>query len=348
MGPIIIESYKIEEGSPCFIIAEAGVNHNGDVSRAKKMIDEAKKIGADAIKFQTFKTENLVTVGAKKANYQKKNSEEDNQFVMLKKLELSERDFKELFVYAHEKDIVFLSTPFDIQSADFLHQLGVDAYKIGSGDLTDIPLLRHIAAWGKTMILSTGMSTLNEIEESLKVITQAGPQDIILLHCTSSYPVDTKEVNLRMIPRLKEKYGHLVGFSDHTVSTVIPASAIALGAVVVEKHFTLDRNLPGPDHKMSLEPHEFEEMVKNIRHVEEALGDGVKSITKNESHIREVARKSIVAATDIPNGTLITSEMLGVKRPGTGLAPKYINDLIGLKSRRDIGKDDLIKWKDFR
>jgi N,N'-diacetyllegionaminate synthase len=347
MKPIFIESHRIQEGGSCFIIAEAGVNHNGDLVRAKKMVDVAKRIGANAIKFQSFKTEKLVTKGAKKASYQQKGFDEVYQFEMLKKLELSEIEFIELYNHCRDRDIIFLSTPFEYQSADFLNQIGVGAYKIGSGDLTDYPLLRHIGSWGKPMILSTGMSTLDEIEESIDTVRKAGCNDIILLHCTSSYPVENRDANILLISTLRESYNLPIGFSDHTLSTVIPASAVALGAVVIEKHFTLDNNLEGPDHKMSLMPNKFKEMVINIREVETALGDGVKRITQNENQIRKVARKSIVAAMDILEGTIIEEDMLEIKRPGTGLEPKYIDDLIGLKSKRDIPRDNVIKWSDL-
>ena len=347
MKGIEINSRIISGDSPCFIIAEAGVNHNGDIKRAKQMIDVAKRIGADAIKFQTYKTEKLVTEYAKQAKYQKNNTQEKNQFDMLKKLELSGEEFSELFNYAEERGIIFLSTPFDIESADLLNRIGVGAFKIGSGDLTNFPLLEYIAVFGKPLILSTGMSTLEEISETLDILSDYGPKDIILLHCTSSYPTEIYDANLRIIPMLKNKFGFYVGFSDHTKSRMIPAVAVALGAVIVEKHFTLNHNLVGPDHKMSLEPDEFQEMVINIRQVEKALGNGIKSIRNNEKEVRNIARKSIVASIDIPNGTIISRDMLDVKRPGTGLAPKYLQTIIGKKARRNISKDQLIKMLDL-
>ena len=347
MVGIEINSHIISENSPCFIIAEAGVNHNGDIKRAKIMIDTAKRIGADAIKFQTYKTEKLVTEEAAKAEYQKKHSQEETQFEMLKKLELTGNDFMDLYNYAEEKGIIFLSTPFDLESADLLNRIGVTAFKIGSGDLSNYPLLEHIAKWGKPLILSTGMSTLEEISETLENLSNLGMDSIILLHCTSSYPTEIEDTNLRMIPMLREKYGLMVGFSDHTKSTIIPAAAVVMGAVVLEKHFTLDHDLVGPDHKMSLEPEDFQEMVNNIRQVEKALGDGLKKITNNENDVRKVARKSIVASMDIAKGAIVTREMLDVKRPGTGLEPKNIQKIIGMKAKRDIRKDQLISWMDF-
>ena len=335
----------IGEEEPCFIIAEAGVNHNGSVELAKKLIDAAKDAGADAVKFQTFKAENVVVKDAQKAEYQKETTGEGSQYEMIKKLELTEEGFRELADYAEKKDIMFLSSPFDKESVDLLYELDVPAFKVGSGEITNFPLLRYIAKKRKPIILSTGMSTLGEIEEALDVIRSEGVEDIILLHCVSNYPARIEDVNLRAIETLKQAFKLPVGFSDHTLGIIVPIAAVALGACVIEKHFTLDRNLPGPDHRASLEPDELKEMVKAIREVEKALGNGIKKPTKEEKEIKKVARKSIVAKVDIPEGAIITEDMLDVKRPGTGIEPKYLKFIIGRKAKEDIKKDDVIRFE---
>ena len=335
----------IGEEEPCFIIAEAGVNHNGSVELAKKLIDTAKDAGADAVKFQTFKVDNVVIKDAEKAEYQQETTGEGSQYEMIKKLELTEGDFRELADYAEKKDIMFLSSPFDKESVDLLHELDVPAFKVGSGEITNLPLLRYIAKKEKPIILSTGMSTLGEIEEALDVIRSEGVEDIILLHCVSNYPARIEDVNLRALGTLKQAFKLPVGFSDHTLGITAPIAAVALGACVIEKHFTLDRNLPGPDHKASLEPDELKEMVKDIREVEKALGNGIKKPTKEEEKIKKVARRSIVAKVDISKGAIITEEMLDVKRPGTGIEPKYLKFIIGRKAKEDIKKDIIISLK---
>jgi len=340
-----INDKLIGEEEPCFIIAEAGVNHNGSVELAKKLIDAAKDAGADAVKFQTFKAESVVVKDAQKAEYQKETTGEGSQYEMIKKLELTEEDFRELADYAKEKDIMFLSSPFDKESVDLLHELDVPAFKVGSGEITNLPLLRYIAKKGKPIILSTGMSTLGEIEEALDVIRSEGVEDIILLHCVSNYPARIEDVNLRALGTLKQAFKLPVGFSDHTLGITAPIAAVALGACVIEKHFTLDRNLPGPDHKASLEPEELKEMAKAIREVEKALGNGIKKPTKEEEEIKKVARRSIVAKVDISKGAIITEDMLDVKRPGTGIEPKYLKFIIGRKTKEDIKKDEIISLK---
>ena len=345
MEKIRIGDRLIGEEEPCFIIAEAGVNHNGSVELAKKLIDAAKDAGADAVKFQTFKTENVVVKDAQKAEYQKETTGEGSQCDMIKKLELTEEDFRELADYAEKKDIMFLSSPFDKDSIDLLNELDVPAFKVGSGEITNFPLLRYIAKKGKPIILSTGMSTLGEIEEALDVIRSEGVENIILLHCVSNYPARIEDVNLRAMGTLKQAFKLPVGFSDHTLGITAPIAAVALGACVIEKHFTLDRNLPGPDHKASLEPDELKEMVKAIREVEKALGNGIKKPTKEEEKIKKVARRSIVAKVDISKGAIITEDMLDVKRPGTGIEPKYLKFIIGRKAKEDIKKDDVIRFE---
>jgi N-acetylneuraminate synthase/N,N'-diacetyllegionaminate synthase len=333
----------IGEGEPCFIIAEAGVNHNGNINLAKKLIDAAKEAGADAVKFQTFKAENIVVKNAEKAEYQKETTGiGESQYEMLKKLELREVDFKELAEYAKDKGIVFLSSPFDKESVDLLYELDVPAFKVGSGEITDFPLLKHIAKKGKPIILSTGMATLGEIEEALNVIRSEGVEDVILLHCVSNYPARIEDVNLRAMETLKKAFKLPVGFSDHTLGITASIAAVASGACLIEKHFTLDRNSPGPDHKASLEPDELKEMVKAIRDMEKALGDGIKKPTKEEDKIKKIARRSIVAKIDIPKGTIIAEDMLDVKRQGTGIEPKYIDMIVGKKAKENIRKDELV------
>jgi len=342
MKKIKIGDRWIGENEPCFIIAEAGVNHNGDVETAKKLIEVAKDVGADAVKFQTFKAENVVTKFAEKAEYQKETTIESSQYEMIKSLELSREDFRELADYAKKKDIMFLSSPFDKESVDLLYRLNMSAFKIGSGEITNFPLLRYIAKKGKPIILSTGMSTLGEVEEALDVFRKEGAEDVILLHCISNYPARIEDVNLRAMKTLKQAFQVPVGFSDHTLSTIIPAVATAIGARIIEKHFTLDKNLPGPDHKASLEPKELKEMIKNIREVEKAMGDGIKRPTKEEKKIKETVRKSIVANTNISKGKIIEREMLSIKRPGTGLSPKYICEVVGRRAKKNIYRDEII------
>jgi len=340
---IKIEDKLIGEEEHCFIIAEAGVNHNGNVELAKKLIDTAKDAGADAVKFQTFKAENVVIKNAEKTEYQKETTgAEESQYDMIKKLELTEYDFKELADYAKKRGILFLSSPFDKGSVDLLDGMNVPAFKIASGEITNFPLLRYIASKGKPIILSTGMSTLGEVEEALNVIGSEGVEDVILLHCVSNYPARIEDVNLRAMETLKQAFKLPVGFSDHTLGITASIAAVALGACVIEKHFTLDRNLPGPDHKASLEPDELKEMVKAIRDIEKALGNGIKRPAKDEEEIKKVARRSIVAKVDIPEGAIITENMLGVKRPGTGIAPKYIDRIVGRKAKENIRNDELV------
>jgi len=338
----------IGEGEPCFIIAEAGVNHSGNVNLAKKLIDGAKSTEADAIKFQTFKAENVVISSAEKADYQKQTTGgEESQFEMIKRLELAGRDFVELSAYAHKKGIVFLSSPFDRESVDLLDELNVPAFKIPSGEITNFPLLKHIARKKKPIILSTGMSTLGEIEDALEVIRKEKAKEIVLLHCVTAYPAKVEEVNLRVIETLRREFKLPVGLSDHTLGITIPIAAVALGACVIEKHFTMDKNLPGPDHQASLELQELTQMVKAIRQVEKAMGDGNKAPTEEEKQIQTVARRSIVAGVNIPKGTIITEVMLRIKRPGTGIKPEYLQNVCGATTKVSIKRDELIRWEDL-
>lgn len=340
-----IANRLIGEGEPCFIVAEAGVNHNGDVNLAKKLIDMAKEAGADAVKFQTFKAEEVVSKCAEKANYQKETTDtKESQFEMIKKLELSQSDFAELFDCAQKKGIIFLSSPFDKRSVDLLDELGVPAFKVASGEITNFPLLKHIARKGKPIILSTGMSTLGEIEEALKAIRDGEAEEIMLLHCVSSYPAKAEDMNLRAVVSLRDNFRLPVGLSDHTIGITVPIAAVALGAVALEKHFTLDKNLPGPDHKASLTPEELKQMIRAIRDVERAMGDGIKRPTAGERENKKVVRRSIFARIDIPEGTVIAEEMLDFKRPAGGIEPRYMNMVIGKKTRETIRRDELITF----
>lgn len=347
MKKIKIQNRFIGEDERVFVIGEAGVNHNGDINLAKKLIDAAKDAGCDSVKFQTFKAEGVVTENAERAGYQVKNiGGDETQQDMLKKYELNYHDFIELKDYCDEKRIIFLSTPHSEDAIDFLENL-VPAYKFGSGDLTNIPALEYTAKKGKPMIIGTGMATIDEVKEALNVIYAQGNKEVIMLHCTTNYPCSLEEVNLRAMQTMREELDCLVGYSDHTNGIIVPVMAVAMGACVIEKHFTLDKNLPGPDHKASLEPDELKEMLNAIRDAEKALGSEIKGPAESEKEIMKVARKSIVAKVDIQKGTAITKGMLSIKRPGNGLEPKYINKIIGKKAKVDIKSDKLIKFEYF-
>lgn len=328
------------------IIAEAGVNHNGSIDLAFRLIDAAADAGADYVKFQTFKAENLVTPDAIKAEYQQKNiaSDDDSQFRMLKELELSQSDFRILADYCKEKNIGFLSTPFDLESIEFLKTLDMDYWKIPSGEITNYPYLVTIARIGQPVIMSTGMSNLEEVRDAVGVLCEKGlSRDMItLLHCTTMYPTPFSDVNLRAMETLATLETGAVGYSDHTRGIEVPVAAVALGAQVIEKHFTLDRSMPGPDHKASLEPAELASMVTAIRNVEAALGTNVKTPSSAEIPNIPVARRSIVAKRDIRPGEIFTAENLTTKRPGTGLSPMLWNKIIGTVSDRAYRKDEQI------
>ncbi|AOY75658.1 N-acetylneuraminate synthase [Clostridium formicaceticum] len=332
----------------CFIIAEAGVNHNGDLKLAKKLVDIAVEAKCDAVKFQTFKAELGLTKSARKAAYQVENTGQDGtQYEMVKKLELNETDHIELISYCKGKKILFLSTPFDKESVDLLHRLDVAMFKVASGEITNKPLLKYIAKKEKPIILSTGMSTLGEVEEALEWIYQENNRQVTLLHCTSSYPTQMIDVNLKAMETLKNAFQVDVGYSDHTLGIEIPTAAVALGAKIIEKHITLNKEMEGPDHKASLEPHELKQMVAAIRNVEAALGNGIKKVADGEKDTLIVARKSIVAKRRIKQGEVVTEEMLCVKRPGNGISPKNIGQVVGLKAKANIEEDTLITLKDF-
>lgn len=327
-----------------FIIAEAGVNHCGNIELALKMVHEAKRAGADAVKFQTFHAEDLVTADAPKARYQKENDGASSQFEMLKRLELSEEDHKAIMAECEKVGIEFMSTPFSIRSARFLKDLGMKTWKIPSGEITNRPLLEYIAGVAEKVIMSTGMTTTDEITEAVVAMLISGlkKENLYLLHCTTAYPTQLADVNLRAMEALRKFACKGVGYSDHTQGILAPVAAVAMGALIIEKHFTLDRNLPGPDHKASLLPDEFARMVADIRDVEKAMGDGTKKPVKAEIPNKAIARKSIVAACPISKGEKFTADNLTTKRPGTGISPMRWYELIGKKAKHNYNIDDLI------
>ncbi|MBI2387698.1 MAG: N-acetylneuraminate synthase [Elusimicrobia bacterium] len=339
-----IAGRTIGAGHPCFIIAEAGVNHNGSLETAKKLIDIAADAGADAVKFQTFKAEESVTASAPMAAYQKRNDPAAASFLsMLKKLELSGDEFLELMAHAKARGILCFSKPAWIGAVDELEAAGVPVYKIGSGDVTFHSLLRRVARTGKPVILSTGMATIPEIREALQVLKDGGAGELAVLHCVTSYPVEPKEANLRAISTMLKEFDCPVGYSDHTTGLEAPLASVALGACIVEKHFTLDRTMPGPDHKASLEPGELAAMVRGIRAVEAALGHGRKEPSPCELENMRVVRKSLVAARAIRRGETLADADLGFKRPGTGLPEKSRPYFVGKKAVRDIAPDELMR-----
>lgn len=336
----------IGAGHPCFVIAEAGVNHNGDLEMAREMVRVAARAGADAVKFQTFKAERLTTAQARKAVYQLvATGDGESQLEMLRKLELGAEDFKVLQQECSENDILFMSTPFDEESADLLDSLNMNVFKIGSGEITNLPFLEHVASKRKPVILSTGMSYLNEVDVAVRTIRAAGIHKLALLHCTSQYPANPADVNLRAMQTMAQAFQVPVGLSDHTTGVDISHAAVALGACVVEKHFTLDNSLPGPDHRASLEPGELEGLVRGIRRVESALGNGRKEPVEGEADTAAVARKSIVARRDIPAGTMLTQEQVVMMRPGTGLPSSMLDYVIGRVARREIPAGTLISFE---
>ena len=328
-----------------FIIAEAGVNHNGDYELARQLIRAASRSGADAIKFQMFKAGNLVSKTADKAGYQKKGVHDgETQFSMLKNMEFRKEIFQKLKKDCDKNHIMFLASPFCQSSADEIEDL-VPLYKIPSGEITNIPLIRHIALKKKPILLSTGMASLGEIEEAIRELREHGSDEIVLLHCITAYPAPFQEVNLRAMATLAQAFKLPVGYSDHTIGIEIPIAAAALGARVIEKHFTMDRDLPGPDHKASLEPDELSYMVKAIRNVEKSLGDGIKRVMNCEKINMSPARKSVITIKDIRKGERFTIKNIACKRPGTGLPPKYFDVILGNKSKTNIPKDTVISWE---
>ncbi len=336
--------------SATIIIAEAGVNHNGSLDLAKALIDVAAEAGADIVKFQSFKTENLVSKAAEKAAYQKTNSASvESQFEMLKRLELSREDHLELIKHCNKKKIRFWSTAFDTESIEMLHELGIKMWKIPSGDITNLPFLRQIGAFRQEIILSTGMSEIDEIEEALSVLIASGtPKDnICVLHCNTEYPTPMEDVNLHAMQTIKEKFDVKVGYSDHTNGIEVAIAAVALGATVIEKHFTLDRSMIGPDHKASLVPAELAAMVTAIRNIENAMGNGIKKVTFSERKNISIARKSIHICHDMKAGQIITVDDLCMKRPGDGISPMLMDSILGKKVVTDFAADHKITMKDI-
>jgi N,N'-diacetyllegionaminate synthase len=329
-----------------FIIAEAGVNHNGSLKIAKALVDAAAQAGADAVKFQTFKASNLVSKSALKADYQKKSTESaETQHAMLERLELDELAHQSIIEHCKNKNIMFLSTPFDAESVDMLQNFGMPMYKIPSGEITNLPYLRHISRLGKEIILSTGMSNLDEIGDALDVLEFEGTPraSITVLHATTEYPCPIEEVNLYAMLTIHKTFGVRVGYSDHTHGIEVPIAAVALGACIIEKHFTLDRSMDGPDHKASLEPDELNAMVKAIRNIEGALGDGIKRPMASEVKNKLVVRKSLVASRGIKAGEFFSPENISAKRPGTGISPMLWDEVIGKRACRDFLSDELIE-----
>lgn len=329
------------------IIAEAGVNHNGSIENAFKLVDAAVEAGVDYVKFQTFKANKLVSTQAKKADYQIENTKNntESQLEMLQKLELSESAHEQLVAYCNSKGINFFSTAFDLDSLDYLFSLGMNMVKIPSGEITNLPYLRKAAKLFKKIILSTGMSTLEEISEALNVFLDSGilNENITILHCNTEYPTPMKDVNLKAMLQIQKEFKTPIGYSDHTLGIEVPIAAVALGAVMIEKHFTLDKNMEGPDHKASLEPNELKSMVSAIRNIEAAIsGTGLKEPSESETKNIAIARKSITAKTSIAKGDIFSEENLTVKRPGTGISPMLWDHIIGQKATRDFSPDDLI------
>ncbi len=325
-----------------FVIAEAGVNHNGDIGLAEKLVDAAKAAGADAVKFQTFRAESLASEAAALAPYQKAAGMRDGQKAMLVKLELDEAAHRRLQEHARRAGIQFLSTPFDEGSADLLERLGIELFKVPSGEITNKWLIEHVARKGRPMILSTGMSSLDEVRRAVGWIREVSSAPLTILHCVTEYPAPADQVNLRAMTTLRDALGLPIGYSDHTLGTEISVAAAALGASVIEKHITLDRTLPGPDHAASLEPAEFAAMVRQIRAVSSALGDGVKRAMPCEEKNRAAARRSLVAARDLPAGHPLTRADLAAKRPGVGVSPADVGRVLGKKLKRALRRDEML------
>jgi N-acetylneuraminate synthase/N,N'-diacetyllegionaminate synthase len=347
-GNITIGSHGIGGNHPVFIIAEAGVNHNGDLNLACRLVEAAVRAGADAVKFQTFIAENVITKDAPKAQYQEQTTDKnESQLEMVKRLELSFDDFRRIKAYCDEQHITFLSTPFDRESVDFLDELGVPAFKISSGDLTNSDLIDYVARKGRPIILSTGMSNMAEVEAAAVVVRSTGNDQTILLHCVTNYPADPADVNLRAMRTMKDALGYPVGYSDHTLGIEISLAAAALGACVIEKHLTLDRTLPGPDHRASLEPDELKAMVEGIRKIESALGHGAKKPAASEAANAVVARRSLFARTDIRAGMVLTPECVAIKRPGDGLPPAMLSRVVGRTLKIDVPSGAALTWEMF-
>jgi N-acetylneuraminate synthase/N,N'-diacetyllegionaminate synthase len=340
---IRIPGRAIGEGAPCFVIAEAGVNHNGSLALARRLVDAAKKAGADAVKFQTFRAEQVVSPHAPKAAYQKRTTgARESQLAMGRKLELPFAAFRRLAAYCRKRGILFLSTPFDHGSIDFLASLRVPLLKVPSGELTNFPLLEHVARTRRPVIMSTGMAEMAEVQAAVRALRRAGNRQLVVLQCVSNYPARPASVNLRAMQTMRQALRVPVGYSDHTLGIEVPLAAVALGACVIEKHLTLDRRLPGPDHKASLEPADFAAMVRGIRAVESALGDGRKRRMPEEEDVARVARRSLVAARSIRAGSRLRKQDVAILRPGTGLPPAMLGRVVGRRVKRSIEAGTLL------
>jgi N,N'-diacetyllegionaminate synthase len=342
---IFIDKKIIASVSEVYVIAEVGINHDGSASQAHKLIDAAADSGADAVKFQTFRADRLMTPGRDRLSHQEAGAE--SAYEMFHRLELSLEDHENLKRHASDREISFLSTPFDEESADFLDRLGVPAFKIASSDITHTPLLKHVAAKGKPIILSTGMSYLSEVADALWMLKSAGAKEILLMHCVSMYPAPPDKVNLRAIHTLRNQFEMLVGYSDHTQGITVPLAAAVVGAVAIEKHFTLDKALPGPDHKASMDPGELRTLVQSLKEIVSSLGDGRKRPTPEELKNREGSRRSVVAAVDIRAHETIAPWMLACKRPMGGIEPKEVERIVGMHAKHNIQRDTIITWTDL-
>lgn len=335
----------VGEGEPGFIIAEAGANHDRKLSQALELIDVAVAAGADAVKFQVYSAETLYSRKTPQFSYLKELEAGKSTHEIIRENELPREWLEELAGYCQDKGIVFLASPFDREAVDQLYEIDAPAYKWASFEMVDLPLLKYAAGKGKPMLLSTGMCNLADIQEAVDTVYSTGNQDIILLHCTSLYPTEPNQVNLRMMDTMKDAFHLPVGLSDHTLGTTIPIAAAARGACVIEKHYTLSRKLKGPDHPFALEPEELKQMVRTIREVEEALGSPIKKMIPDEEEMARLGRRSIIARVDIPKGTRLTEDMLIIKRPGYGIPPKFLDIVIGREAKRNIEKDDIITWE---
>jgi N-acetylneuraminate synthase/N,N'-diacetyllegionaminate synthase len=338
----------VGEGEPVFIVAEAGSNHDGKLEQAKQLVDVAANAGADAVKFQTFSADKIIAKTGPKAGYMEKVSEKESVYEIFKRIELPREWHRELAEYARKRGLIFLSSPFDEEAADLLDELGVPAFKVASGELTNFPLIKYMARREKPMIVSTGAATMDEVNEAVSVIRGTGNKKIVLLHCVANYPAAPEDANLLAMSALKQKFKLPVGYSDHTLGTLASLAAVALGAVMVEKHFTLSRKLPGPDHFYAVEPNELKAMVEGIRAVEKMRGTPIKKPVKAEREIRKLARRSVFAKVDIPAGSIIEKEMLVTLRPAIGLEPKYLESIVGKKAKKTIKRYEAITWEKIK
>jgi N-acetylneuraminate synthase/N,N'-diacetyllegionaminate synthase len=342
---ILIGQKVIGSASQVFVIAEIGINHDGSISQAGRLIDAAAESGADAVKFQSYRVDRLLIPSRER--YAQQTDGTESAYQMLRRCELSWEDQEKLKKHADKRGILFLSTPFDEESTDFLDSLGVPVFKVASADITHVPLIRHIASKGKPVLLSTGMSFLSEVADAVYNLRSAGAQEILLMHCVSAYPTAPQQMNLRALQTLESYFELPVGLSDHSEGILLPLVAVAMGAVLIEKHFTLDKNAPGPDHKASMDPKELQVLIRNLREVEASLGDGRKRPSDVEEESRLFGRRSIVAAVDIRAQESIARWMLAFKRPGSGLEPRHWEKVLGMKARRNIGKDTILQWEDL-